>query len=273
MCTFKHDKNLLVMTHEKLKVAYIQSSLVWENPSENLNRFSKKIESIDQTIDLLVLPEMFTTGFTMNTSCVSKEDQENTIGWMKQVAAKKQTCVIGSIIYKEGEVNYNRLWVIFPSGESLFYDKKHLFTLAKEHENYSPGNKQLLFEYKGWRIAPFICYDLRFPVWSRNMNNFDLLLYVANWPKIRVDAWDTLLKARAIENMSYCLGVNRSGIDGKNFEYSGNSALYDMLGRHLTEKDNHFTEFCEVVELSYSELHKIREKLGFLNDRDSFELN
>lgn len=273
MCTFKHDKNLLVMTQEMLKVAFIQSSLVWENPSENLRLFSQKIESINQSFDLLVLPEMFTTGFTMNTSCVSAKDQKDTLAWMKQVAAEKGACVIGSIIHNEGEAFYNRLWVFFPSGESLFYDKKHLFTLAKEQENYSPGNKQLLFEYKGWRIAPYICYDLRFPVWSRNTSNYDLLLYVANWPKVRVDAWDALLKARAIENMSYCLGVNRSGVDRKKVEYSGNSALYDMLGRQLSETNNQFTEFCEVVTLSYSELQKVREKLGFLNDRDSFQLN
>lgn len=261
------------MPKETLHLAFIQTSLIWENPEENLLQFSSKIKEIKQAFDVLVLPEMFTTGFTMNTSCFSIENQNKTLTWMKKIAAEKDACVIGSVIHKEDEAYFNRLWVVFPSGKSLYYDKKHLFTLAKEHISYSPGTKQLLFEYKGWRIAPFICYDLRFPVWSRNTNDYDLLLYVANWPKTRVEAWNTLLKARAIENMSYCLGVNRSGKDGKDFDYSGNSAVYDMLGKQLSGKNNQFTEFSTVVELSYSDLHKTREKLGFLNDQDSFVIS
>lgn len=260
------------MMAENLMVSFIQSSLVWENPTENLRQFTTKIKAIKQPIDLLVLPEMFTTGFTMNTACVSKEDQEKTFLWMKKIASEKDACVLGSVIHFEGETYYNRLWVVFPSGESLYYDKKHLFTLAKEQENYSPGTSKLLFEYKGWRISPLICYDLRFPVWARNTEDYDLLLYVANWPKVRVDAWDALLKARAIENMSYCLGVNRCGTDGKGFEYTGNSAMYDMLGKQLSQPNHRSIEFTDIVNLSYEALHNTRNKLGFLNDADAFSL-
>lgn len=260
------------MMAEKLIVSFIQSSLVWGNPNENLRQFTTKIEAIKQPIDLLVLPEMFTTGFTMNTSCVTAKEQEKTFLWMKKIASEKEACVIGSVIHAENETYYNRLWVVFPSGESMFYDKKHLFTLAKEQENYTSGTSKLLFEYKGWRISPLICYDLRFPVWARNTEDYDLLLYVANWPKVRVDAWDALLKARAIENMSYCLGVNRCGTDGKGFEYTGNSAMYDMLGKQISRPNNQFNEFTEVVQLSFGEMHKLREKLGFLKDADAFHL-
>ncbi len=261
------------MPNEKLQVSFIQSNLVWENPEANLRLFSEKIDAIKQEVDLIVLPEMFTTGFTMHTSCVTPELQEMSLEWMKTTAKKKNARVMGSVIHHENEAVFNRLWVVSPDGNQSFYDKKHLFTLAKEHEHFSAGKQKLLVEIKGWKISPLICYDLRFPVWARNVEDYDLLLYVANWPEIRVNAWDALLKARAIENMAYCLGVNRSGEDGKGFAYSGHSAMYDMLGNQISTQDNKSNEFVEVVELDYNELQKTREKLGFLKDKDSFSLD
>jgi predicted amidohydrolase len=255
----------------ELKVALIQSNLVWEHPEENRKYFSQKINQISEVIDLIILPEMFTSGFTMNASAVAETMNDKTINWLKMLSKEKQTAIVGSLVISENNNYYNRLVFVEPSGNITQYDKKHTFTLAGEHKVYTAGTEKLIINYKGWKICPLVCYDLRFPVWARNIENYDLLLYVANWPKVRIDAWDTLLKARAIENMSYCIGVNRVGLDDNNYEYTGHSAAYNVLGNRLDSILEN-KEAIEIVTLNKKHINTYREKLGFLKDGDGFTL-
>lgn len=259
------------MPNNDLHIALIQSLLVWEDPEQNRSNLFKKIESITQPTDLIVLPEMFSSGFTMNASEVAETMDGKTVAWMKDLASIKHSAITGSVVIKEKGNFYNRLLFVHPDGTIEAYDKRHTFTLAGENKVYSAGTQKLIVDYKGWKICPMVCYDLRFPVWSRNVENYDVLIYVANWPKVRVAAWDTLLKARAIENMSYCLGVNRVGLDGNNHEYSGHSAAYDVLG-HRLDTIPIDKEAIEIVTLNKKELETYRSKLNFLEDRDSFSL-
>ncbi|WP_178986689.1 amidohydrolase [Winogradskyella helgolandensis] len=257
--------------NKELRVAIIQTELVWENPEENRRLLSDKIDAIIANVDLIVLPEMFTSGFTMNPSSVAENMEGNTIVWLKEKAKEMQAVIMGSLVISENNNFYNRMVCVEPSGAITTYDKRHTFTLAGEHKVYTAGTEKVIFNYKGWKICPLVCYDLRFPVWARNTEDYDLLIYVANWPKVRVNAWDALLKARAIENMTYCIGVNRVGLDGNNHEYSGHSAAYDVLGNrmdNLTENQ----DATAIVVLEKEEITKYREKLNFLNDRDDFNL-
>ncbi|WP_437396312.1 nitrilase family protein [Flagellimonas lutimaris] len=252
-----------------LNIALIQSDLYWEDPVSNRNMFEEKIGSIPDNIDLIILPEMFTTGFTMEPNNIVISEGEGTVKWMKRVAQDHKVALIGSIIFQEDGKFFNRLYFISSEGEIETYDKKHTFTLAGEDEVYEAGSKKLIFEYKGFKICPMICYDLRFPVWARNTEDYDVLIYVANWPKKRINAWDTLLKARAIENMAYCIGVNRIGNDELGFEYPGHSGVYDVLGEPMA--------FSKEEEILYATLDKehiesTRKKLKFLEDRDRFSL-
>ena len=253
-----------------MKIALIQSSLIWENPIANRNHFEEKINAITEKIDLIVLPEMFTTGFTMNPNNLAETMEGETISWLQSLAEAKNSAITGSLVIKENDNFYNRLVFVFPSGEMQFYDKRHLFTLAGEDKIYTSGKEKLIVEYLGWKICPLVCYDLRFPVFARNVEDYDLLIYVANWPKPRVNAWDILLKARAVENMCYSIGVNRIGFDNNNFEHVGHSQLVDFLGNYVLEPQE--TEGVFIVELNKEKLLETRKKLGFLNDRDSFEL-
>ena len=253
-----------------MKVALIQSSLTWENPIANRNYFEEKINAINEKVDLIVLPEMFTTGFTMNPIKVAETMQGKTILWLQSLAKAKNSAITGSLIIKENNNFYNRLVFVFPSGEMEFYDKRHLFTLAGEDKVYTSGKEKLIVEYLGWKICPLVCYDLRFPVFARNVEEYDVLLYVANWPKPRINAWDILLQARSVENMCYTIGVNRIGLDASNFEYVGHSQAVDFLGNYILEP--RVTEGVFIVELNKEKLLDTRNKLGFLNDRDSFEL-
>ena len=260
------------MMQEQLKIAFIQSDLVWENPKKNRTLFSEKIKGITQEVDIILLPEMFTTGFTMNASKVAEAMDGKTIAWMRKKAFKTGAAVMGSIIVLEDNKFYNRLIFMEPSGDMQYYDKRHTFTLANENKVFTAGDKKLILDYKGWKLCPLICYDLRFPVWSRNIEGYDVLLYVANWPKPRIQAWDILLKARAIENMCYCIGVNRVGMDEAQNEYSGNSAVYDVLGNAITPlKPNR--ECVEIAALDKKHISFYRNKLKFLGDRDSFSLD
>ena len=253
----------------ELKVAVIQTDLIWEDAAQNLSSLSEKIKGINETVDLIILPEMFTTGFTMNASVVAETMQGETVKWMQYVALKSDAVIIGSIIIIEDNKYYNRLLVVHPSGKIEHYDKRHTFTLVGEDKVFVSGTGKLIVNYKGWKISPLICYDLRFPVWSRNTEDYDVLIYVANWPKPRIAAWDALLKARAIENMSYCIGVNRVGLDNNKNSYPGHSAVYDGLGERISEmKDD--VERIEIVILSNEHLKSIRKKLRFLDDKDSF---
>ena len=256
---------------DHLNITLIQSDLVWENPKKNRKHFKEKIETITEAVDLIVLPEMFATGFTMNAAAVAENMDGKTIEWMKGIALNTNAAVVGSLIISEDKKFYNRLLFVEPSGSMHYYDKRHTFTLAGEHKIYTSGTKKIIIEYKGWKICPLICYDLRFPVWARNTEDYDVLMYVANWPKPRILAWDALLKARAIENMCYCVGVNRIGIDEGQNEYSGNCAVYDVLGNAITNmKPNR--EQIEVVTLDRNHINFYRNKLKFLNDKDNFTL-
>ncbi len=256
---------------DKLKVALIQSEIVWENAEQNRIKFRAKINDIKEDVDLIVLPELFSTGFSMNPEPIAETMEGETVKWMQALASKKQSAITGSIVTKDDNNYYNRLLFVHPSGEINIYDKKHTFTFAGEDKAFASGTKKLIVDYKGWKICPLVCYDLRFPVWARNVEEYDLLLYVANWPKPRIKAWNTLLKARAIENMCYCIGVNRVGLDANTYEYSGNSAVYDVLGEKISDI-NPQKEQTEIVVLNKNHIISNREKFQFLNDRDRFIL-
>jgi omega-amidase len=253
-----------------MKIALIQTELSWENPNENKALLQEKINAISQYVDLIVLPEMFTSGFTMNPKNVAQTMQGEAISWLKEAAKSKDCAITGSLVIEENDNYYNRLVFVFPSGEIQTYDKRHLFTLAGEDKVYTSGKEKLIIEYKGFKICPLICYDLRFPVFARNVEDYDLLIYVANWPKPRVNAWDILLKARAVENMSYVIGVNRMGVDDNNLEYVGHSQAVDFLGNYIQEPQE--TEGIFIVELDKEKLLETRSKLAFLNDKDNFQL-
>lgn len=257
------------MTNNTLNLALVQTTLAWENPKANRTHIEDKVSSI--TADLIVLPEMFSSGFTMNASEVAETMDGETIAWLKTLSKTKNAAIVGSLVIKENENYYNRLVFVEPNELVTTYDKRHTFTLAGEHKVYTAGSEKTIIDYKGFKICPLVCYDLRFPVWARNSEDYDVIIYVANWPKVRIAAWDALLKARAIENMSYCIGVNRVGLDGNNYEYSGHSAAYDVLG-HRMDSIPESTETVEVVTLEKSHITKYRERLGFLKDRDTFNL-
>ena len=260
------------MNSQELKVALIQTSLHWENPTANRQQFTEKIKAISETVDLIVLPEMFTSGFTMNPQNVAETMNGETVAWLKKLASETNAAITGSLVISEDGKYYNRSVFVFPSGEIETYDKRHTFTLAGEDKVYAAGTEKKIIHYKGWKICSLICYDLRFPVWSRNIENYDVLLYVANWPKPRVNAWDALLKARAIENMSYCVGVNRVGLDANTNEYSGHSAAYDVLGEKISAILPE-TEQTAIVTLRKDHIATYRNKLKFLDDKDAFTLN
>mgnify|MGYP003611043217 FL=1 len=253
-----------------MKIALIQTELSWENPNENKALLQEKINAISQYVDLIVLPEMFTSGFTMNPKNVAQTMQGEVISWLKETAKDKNCAITGSLVIEENGNYFNRLVFVFPSGEIQTYDKRHLFTLAGEDKVYKAGKDKLIVEYKGFKICPLICYDLRFPVFARNVEDYDVLIYVANWPKPRVNAWDILLKARAVENMSYVIGVNRVGMDANNLEYVGHSQAIDYLGNYIQEPQE--IEGVFIVELDKNEMLETRKKLNFLNDRDKFQI-
>ena len=253
-----------------MKIALIQTELSWENPNENKALLQEKINAISQYVDLIILPEMFTSGFTMNPKNVAQTMQGEAISWLKETAKVKDCAITGSLVIEENGNYFNRLVFVFPSGEIQTYDKRHLFTLAGEDKVYTAGKDKLIVEYKGFKICPLICYDLRFPVFARNVEDYDVLIYVANWPKPRVNAWDILLKARAVENMAYVIGVNRIGLDGNNHSYPGHSQAIDFLGNFTIEPQE--SEGIFTAEFDKSKMDLARKKLGFLNDRDVFEI-
>ncbi len=258
-----------------LRVALVQTDLHWQDKTANLALLEEKIWSLKNTCDLIVLPEMFATGFSMESALLAEPMNLQVHKWMKQLAAQTGSVITGTVIISEGGNYYNRLLWVMPDGTTQHYDKRHLFRMANEDASFAPGEQLPIFSLKGWKICPQICYDLRFPVWARNhWNNgnaaYDLLFYVASWPAARISAWDTLLPARAIENLSYCLGVNRVGIDGNQIAYTGHSAAYDFKGERLVdlgEKDQ-----IQVVSLSRSSLEEYRSKFPAWKDADKFTL-
>ena len=253
-----------------MKVALFQTKLAWENPVINRTFIEEYFLNEDESFDLFVLPEMFTSGFTMNPSVVAETMEGETITWLKDLAKKKTCAITGSLVIKENDNFYNRMVFVFPSGEVQFYNKRHLFTLAGEEKVYTKGTEKVIVNYNNWNICLQICYDLRFPVFARNVENYDLLLYVANWPKPRINAWDALLKARAIENMSYTIGVNRIGEDANKLEYPGHSKLTDFLGNTIVNCEEELGVF--IFELDKSAQNEARTKFNFLYDRDYFDI-
>ena len=253
-----------------MKIALVQTSLIWENPMENRSHLVQKINGFIEDVDLIILPEMFSSGFTMNPKAVFETMQGETVSWLQHLAKAKDSAITGSLVIEENGNYYNRLVFVHPNGDIKTYDKRHLFSLAGEDKFYSGGTEKLIVEYKGFRICPLVCYDLRFPVFSRNVEDYDLLIYVANWPKIRVNAWDILLKARAVENICYTIGVNRIGTDANNHEYVGHSQAVDFLGNYLLEPQE--TDGIFIIELDKEKLLETRNKLAFLNDKDDFEI-
>lgn len=253
----------------KLRITLLQTDLVWQEPLTNRKILENKIKKINSEVDLIILPEMFTTGFTMDAKSNSQTMEGESVSWLKQMATQCNTAICGSLIIEEKQNYYNRLVFVYPDATLSYYDKRHTFTLAGEDKVYSAGTKKLVLEFKGWKICPLICYDLRFPVWSRNTENWDILIYVANWPDQRILAWDALLRARAIENMSYTIGVNRTGKDENNLKYPGHSAIYDPLGKTLAYSEK---EEVLITTIAKTSLNQYRNKYNFLNDRDNFSL-
>jgi omega-amidase len=255
---------------EDLRISLIQTALYWEQPDANRANLEEKIAELPAT-DVIVLPEMFTTGFSMNGKSLAEPMNFTTFKWMKQQAQQTGAVITGSYIVKEEGQCFNRLSWMQPDGGFATYDKRHLFRMGNEHQFYAQGNQKLVVSWKGWNICPLICYDLRFPVWSRNVNQeYDLLLYVANWPAPRAEVWNTLLKARALENQSYVVGVNRVGQDGEGLLYAGDSAMIDFKGQTLFH--NAHQEISHTTSLSKQTLVDFRAKFPAYLDADDFEI-
>ena len=262
---------------QDLNITLIQAKLFWENPDNNFKHFEMLLERVVNA-DLIVLPEMFTTGFTMESKKFADFMEGKSVHWMRNQAAKQNAVITGSLIIEDDGRYYNRLIWMQPDGELNYYDKRHLFSLAGEEKNYTSGKRKIFPEINDWKILPLICYDLRFPVWSRQSPPFtelgahpyDLLLYVANWPDRRIYAWQQLLIARAIENQSYVAGVNRVGADGNDVMHSGYSAIINPMGERIVEIIGDEAVIQQV--LSAENLERVRTNLPFLDDRDEFEL-
>jgi len=255
---------------EDLKITLLQSFLLWEDQQGNLDAFAQKIEGLGTGQDLIVLPEMFTTGFSMKASQLHEQMDGPSIQWMRGQAIKSSSVIAGSLIIKENGNFYNRLIWMKPDGTYDQYDKRHLFRLANEQDHYTAGKKRKIVELNGWRINLNICYDLRFPVWSRNQDDHDILLNVANWPAKRSLPWKTLLRARAIENMCYVLGLNRVGNDGNDFYHSGDSAIIHPSGETIASCSDE--EKIINATISLTELTQFRERFQFYKDRDHFTI-
>lgn len=253
---------------KNLKITIVQPDIIWEDINANLEKYSKMLEYIEQT-DVIALPEMFTTGFSMHAENLKETMEGDSVSWMKKIAKEKDASVIGSLIIEDNGEIFNRAVWVFPDGILRFYDKRHLFTMGEEHQHYASGREKLIVEFRGWKFCPLICYDLRFPVWSRNTENYDVLIYMANWPAMRQHVWKNLLVARAIENQSYCIGTNRVGKDGAGVGYRGNSSVVSPKGFADFMDEN---EAVKTFEISYSELHQFRENFPVLKDRDQFKI-
>ncbi|MEO6221473.1 MAG: nitrilase family protein [Ginsengibacter sp.] len=264
-----------------LTITLIQTNLHWEDRKANIAMLSKKINGIPEKTELVILPEMFSTGFSMQPELLAEKMNGETFEWMKTISSENKIILTGSIIIEEGGKYFNRLIWMLPNGEYGYYDKRHLFAYGEEHLHYSPGKKRLIASVKGWKINLQVCYDLRFPAWTRQQTlpekkvegqlEYDVLIFVANWPEKRLNAWKILLQARAIENQCYVIGVNRVGEDGKGINYTGGSMIVDPLGEILFQKTN-----CEDIftyKLEKEILNESRERFPFWKDADSFIIN
>jgi omega-amidase len=253
-----------------LRVTMVQVDLAWQDPAANRRSLAAHFRGLVGHTDLVVLPEMFSTGFSMEAETLAEDMDGPTIGWMREEAAALGCVITGSLIVREQGRCHNRLVWARPDGTLGHYDKRHLFRIAGEQDHYAAGDRRRVLELKGWRVCPMICYDLRFPVWSRNRDDYDLLLYVANWPQRRAHAWSTLLRARAIENLSYVVGVNRIGRDGNGASYAGDSVALDFLGQPLSSEGG--GDRVETAVLDLESLHAYRSSFPAHLDADRFEL-
>ncbi|CCY51218.1 uncharacterized protein BN523_03175 [Bacteroides sp. CAG:189] len=255
-----------------LKISIVQTDIAWENKQENLRMLREKLHALRGTTEIVVLPEMFSTGFTMKSREFAEPVSGITVRILKELAADFQLALCGSFICSERSNYYNRAFFITPEGEEFYYDKRHLFRMGNEAEYFSAGNNKLIISYRGWNICLLVCYDLRFPVWSRNVNNeYDLLIYMASWPQARRLAWDTLLCARALENMCYVCGVNRIGVDGNKLIYNGGSVVFSAKGEVLASVPDG-EEGIETISLSLISLQQLRDKFPVWKDADAFRL-
>jgi omega-amidase len=253
-----------------LNLTLLQSELHWQNPAANRAMFTDQIAQQSDGSDLILLPEMFATGFTMEAAANSEPDDGASAVWLQEMATAHDVALCGSVVIKEDGHYYNRLFWATPDGQLQHYDKRHLFRMAGEHKKYAAGEHKLIVQLGDWRICPLVCYDLRFPVWSRGINEYDLLLYVANWPAARRSAWRTLLPARAVENLCYSAGVNRVGIDGNDVTYVGDSMVADYHGNLLGDAEDKAAALR--VTLSLDKLERYREKFPAWKDADQFQI-
>ena len=258
------------MSKIDLNISLIQMDIVWENPAKNRSLLSPKIAALKGNQHIVVLPEMFNTGFSMQAEKLAETMNGETVTWMKEQAQQNRCVITGSIVIKENEKYYNRLLWVLPNGELSYYDKRHLFSYAGENIDFTSGEKRIMAQVNGWKICLQVCYDLRFPVWARNTDDYDILLYVANWPEKRNYVWEALLMARSIENMSFVVGVNRVGEDGNGHSYLGNTSIYSPLGVLIAKASKE--EQVITHTFKHSEIEESRAKFPFLNDRDSFVL-
>jgi predicted amidohydrolase len=259
-----------------LKISLVQANLLWENKKANLEKFTNIINDLKGKTNIVILPEMFSTGFSMSPETLAETMEGETVSWMKNISASTKLIITGSLMIKDGDNYFNRLIWMLPNGSMGIYDKRHLFAYAGEDQHYASGTKRLIASVNGWKLNLQVCYDLRFPVWARQNPmarreeepEYDVLVYVANWPEKRSHAWKTLLTARAIENQAYVIGVNRVGEDGNGIYHSGDSSVISPMGEILfTQKDE---ECVQTIELSKTDLQSVREKLPFLKDADGF---
>jgi predicted amidohydrolase len=253
-----------------LRVTLVQTEIAWQDPAANRRGLAAHFRGLAGHTDLVVLPEMFSTGFSMDAKSLAEDMAGPTVGWMREEAAALGVAITGSLIARDGGRCYNRLVWAHPDGRVEHYDKRHLFRMAKEEQHYCAGDRRLVVEIKGWRVCPMVCYDLRFPVWSRNREDYDLLLYVANWPARRAHAWSTLLRARAIENLCYVVGVNRVGKDGNGASYAGDSVAIDFLGQAMI--DGGGGDRVETAVLDLESLQAYRRDFPAQLDADRFDL-
>jgi len=261
---------IFVLMKKSLQISLIQSHLFWEDVDANLSHFKELISEIKET-DIILLPEMFNTSFCPKSNHLAEKMNGKTIRWMKEISKQKKCAIAGSLMVKENGKVYNRLVWISATGDIHTYDKHHLFSLIKEEKTIAKGEGRLIVEIEGWKICPLICYDLRFPVFSRNNVDYDILTYLANWPVNRIDAWDTLLKARAIENQCYAIGVNRVGKDGNGISFNGHTKVFDAFGKDLFSANENKEEVLQ-IEISLEDLKLKRRQMNFLQDRDDFKL-
>jgi omega-amidase len=255
-----------------MKVTIVQPSTVWENKEANLINLEQLLFNHYEMTDLVVLPEMFTTGFSLNAGTLAEQQDGRTKDWLYSLVLRGKFAICGSFIVISGSNYYNRFLFIDTENGSYSYDKRHLFGVAGETKVFTHGNKREIINYCGFRIFPIICYDLRFPVWCRNRGEYDLLICVASWPDVRRDAWKSLLRARAIENQCYVVGVNRTGTDNEGYNYAGDSVIIDPAGKILVQVDD-YEQGSATADISLTELQSFRERLPFLKDSDDFEIH